>query len=356
MRARIAVLPGDGIGPEVIAGALLCLRAVAARFGHELELEEHPFGGAAIDSCGDPLPPATLAACRSADAVLLGAIGGPKWSAPDAPLRPEAGLLRLRKELGVYANLRPVKVHAALLGASTLKPEVVEGVDLLFVRELTGGIYFGEKSRDAERATDLCVYTAAEIERIVRSAAHLARARRRRLTSIDKANVLETSRLWRAVCQRVMQQEFPDVTLEHSLVDAAAMHLIHRPRDFDVLVTENMFGDILTDEASMLAGSLGLLPSASLGEGRRGVYEPIHGSAPDIAGRGIANPYGAIYSVALLLRHSLGLAAEAAALERAADAALAAGARTVDLALPGTRALSTRAAAEAVVSSLTPRA
>jgi 3-isopropylmalate dehydrogenase len=356
MRARIAVLAGDGIGPEVIAGAVRCLRAVAARFGHELELEELPFGGAAIDAHGDPLPPATLAACRAADAVLLGAIGGPRWSAPDAPVRPEAGLLRLRKELGVYANLRPVKVHAALASASTLRPEVIEGVDLVFVRELTGGIYFGDKTRDELRATDLCVYTAAEIERVVRVAARLARARRRRLTSIDKANVLETSRLWRAVCQRVIEREFPDVMLEHQLVDAAAMHLIHRPRDFDVLVTENMFGDILTDEASMLAGSLGLLPSASLGEGRRGVYEPIHGSAPDIAGRGIANPYGAIYSVALMLRHSLGLAAEAAALEQAADAALAAGARTADLLPAGARALSTHAATEAVVSSLPPRA
>ena len=356
MRARIAVLPGDGIGPEVIDAALQCLRAVAARFGHELTLEELAFGGAAIDAHGDPLPPATLAACRAADAVLLGAIGGPRWSAPDAPVRPEAGLLRLRKELGVYANLRPVKVHAALIGASTLKPEVVEGVDLVFVRELTGGIYFGDKTRDAVRATDLCVYTVAEIERIVRAAARLARERRRRLTSIDKANVLETSRLWRAVCQRVIEREFPEVALEHMLVDAAAMHLIHRPRDFDVLVTENMFGDILTDEASMLAGSLGLLPSASLGEGQRGVYEPIHGSAPDIAGRGIANPFGAIYSVALLLKHSLGLAAEAAALEQAADAALASGARTADLVPAGARHLSTRAAAEAVVSSLPPRA
>ncbi|HXZ59693.1 MAG TPA: 3-isopropylmalate dehydrogenase [Steroidobacteraceae bacterium] len=356
MKARVAVLPGDGIGPEVIAAGLHCLRAIAARFGHELELEELPFGGAAIDTCGDPLPEATLAACRAADAVLLGAIGGPKWSAPERQVRPEAGLLRLRKELGVYANLRPVKVHAALVGASTLKPEVVDGVDLVFVRELTGGIYFGEKTRDAVRATDTCVYTAAEIERIVRTAARLARARRRRLTSIDKANVLETSRLWRAVCQRVIEREFPDVALEHQLVDAAAMHLIRRPREFDVLVTENMFGDILTDEASMLAGSLGLLPSASLGEGRRGLYEPIHGSAPDIAGRGIANPYGTIYSIALLLRFSLGLEREAAALEHAADAALTQGARTVDLTAAGARAVSTLEAAEAVVNSLPPRA
>src|SRR5215469_7173376 len=352
MRARIAVLPGDGIGPEVIDGALHCLRAVAVRFGHELELEELPFGGAAIDSHGDPLPPATLAACRAADAVLLGAIGGPRWSAPDAPVRPEAGLLRLRKELGVYANLRPVKVHPALASASTLKPEVVEGVDLVFVRELTGGIYFGDKTRDAGRATDLCVYTAAEIERIVRAAARLARSRRRRLTSIDKANVLETSRLWRAVCQWVIEREFPDVVLEHQLVDAAAMHLIHRPRDFDVLVTENMFGDILTDEASMLAGSLGLLPSASLGDGRRGVYEPIHGSAPDIAGRGIANPYGAILSAALLLRHSLGLECEARALEQAVAAAFDAGALTADLVAAGRRALSTREAGDVVLSNL----
>ena len=352
MKARIAVLPGDGIGPEVIAAGLGCLRAVSERFGHDFELTEHPFGGAAIDACGEPLPAPTLAACRAADAVLLGAIGGPKWSAPDAPVRPEAGLLRLRKELGVYANLRPVRVHAALAAASTLKTEVITGVDLVFVRELTGGIYFGEKTRTSERATDLCVYTAAEVERVVRVAARLAQTRRRRLTSIDKSNVLETSRLWRAVCQRVIEREFPDVTLEHQLVDAAAMHLIRRPRDFDVLVTENMFGDILTDEASMLAGSLGLLPSASLGEGRRGVYEPIHGSAPDIAGRGIANPFGTIYSVALLLEHSLGLTQEAAALEQAADAALSAGVRTADLVAPGAPHLSTRAAAEAVLSSL----
>jgi 3-isopropylmalate dehydrogenase len=352
MKARIAVLAGDGIGPEVIAAGLKCLRQVAERFRHDFELAELPFGGAAIDAHGDPLPHETLALCREADAVLLGAIGGPKWSSPDAPLRPESGLLRLRKELGVYANLRPVKVHAALSSASTLRREVVEGVDLIFVRELTGGIYFGEKTRDADRATDTCVYTAAEIERIVRAAARLARTRRRRLTSIDKANVLETSRLWRAVCTRVVAREFPDILLEHQLVDAAAMHLIRRPRDFDVLVTENMFGDILTDEASMLAGSLGLLPSASLGEGRRGLYEPIHGSAPDIAGRGIANPFGTIYSVAMLLRHSLGLLEEAAALERAADEALAAGVRTADLVADGVRPAGTREAAAEVLSRL----
>jgi 3-isopropylmalate dehydrogenase len=352
MRARIAVLPGDGIGPEVTAEGRACLAAVAQAFGHELEMTDLPFGGAAIDAFGDPLPAATLDACRSADAVLLGAIGGPKWSAPDAPLRPESGLLRLRKELGVYANLRPVKVHAALADASTLKSEVVLGVDLVFVRELTGGIYFGAKRRDAQSATYVCDYSAREIERIVRTAGRLARSRRRRLTSIDKSNVLETSRLWREVTMRVMREEFTDVALEHLLVDAAAMHLIHRPREFDVLVTENMFGDILTDEASMLAGSLGLLPSASLGDGRRGVYEPIHGSAPDIAGRGIANPCGTILSCALLLRHSLGLAREADAVEAAVDAALAAGARTADLCPGGRGTLGTRAMGAAVLSRL----
>ncbi len=352
MKARIAVLPGDGIGPEVIAQGIRILRALGERFGHEFELTELPFGGAAIESCGDPLPPATLSACREADAVLLGAIGGPKWSGPDARLRPEAGLLKLRAALGAYANLRPVTVHPALAGASTLKREVIEGVDLVFVRELTGGIYFGEKRRDAHSASDLCIYTVPEIERIVRAAAELARTRRRHLTSIDKSNVLETSRLWREVTTRVMAAEFPDVRLEHQLVDSAAMHLIRRPRDFDVLVTENMFGDILTDEAAMLAGSLGLLPSASLGTGKSGIYEPIHGSAPDIAGRGIANPYGTLYSVALLLRLSLGLPAEAQALESAIGAAIAGGARTADIAAPGERVLGTAEAGAAVLSNL----
>jgi len=355
MKARIAVLPGDGIGPEVIAQGLRCLRALGSAFGHDFELTELAFGGAAIELHGEPLPAATLAACRQADAVLLGAIGGPRWSAPEAAVRPEQGLLALRAALGAFANLRPVRVHAALADASTLRREVIEGVDLVFVRELTGGIYFGAKHRDATSASDLCSYTAAEIERVVRVAGALARARRRRLTSIDKSNVLETSRLWRQVTMRVMAAEFPDVTLEHMLVDAAAMHLIRRPRDFDVLVTENMFGDILTDEAAMLAGSLGLLPSASLGNGGTGIYEPIHGSAPDIAGRGIANPYGTIFSVALLLRHSLKLEREAAALEAAANAAIASGARTADLAAPGQPSLSCAAAGDAVLSNLTRR-
>jgi 3-isopropylmalate dehydrogenase len=352
MKATIAVLAGDGIGPEVIAEGQRCLRAIGTLFGHEFELTEYPFGGAAIDSHADPLPPATLSACLAAHAVLLGAIGGPKWSAPDAKVRPEQGLLRLRKELGVYANLRPVRLHSCLIDASTIKPAVLQGVDLVFVRELTGGIYFGEKRRDALSATDVCTYTVAEIERIVRVAARLARQRRRKLTSIDKSNVLETSRLWREVATRIVRSEFADVALDHMLVDSAAMHLIRRPSDFDVLVTENMFGDILTDEASMLAGSLGLLPSASLGDGTRGLYEPIHGSAPDIAGRGIANPVGTIMSVALLLRHSLGLTKEADALEAAVSRALEGGARTPDIATPGERVLSTRETGDAVLAAL----
>ena len=352
MKAQIAVLGGDGIGPEVVAEGLRVLRAVGQSFGHEFGLTELPFGGAAIDSHGDPLPSETLAACLKADAILLGAIGGPKWSAPTAKVRPEQGLLKIRKELGVYANLRPVKLQPALLNSSTLKPEILEGVDLVFVRELTGGIYFGEKTRDANSASDLCTYTVPEIERIIRVAARLAQKRRRKLTSIDKSNVLETSRLWREVCERVMKAEFPDVAVEHILVDAAAMYLIRRPRDFDVLVTENMFGDILTDEASMLAGSLGLLPSASLGDGKRGLYEPIHGSAPDIAGKGIANPVGTILSVAMLLRHSFGLNTEAEAIEKAVGGAIADGARTPDIAGPGAKVLSTREVGDAILARL----
>jgi 3-isopropylmalate dehydrogenase len=352
MRALIAVLPGDGIGPEVMAEGLRCLRTIGSRCNHELTLRELPFGGAAIDAGGDPLPDATLQACLSADAVLLGAIGGPKWSGPDAKVRPEAGLLNLRRALGTFANLRPVALYPALRAVSPLRAELLEGVDLLFVRELTGGIYFGPKTRDADQATDLCSYSAREIERVTRVAGRLARSRRRKITSIDKSNVLETSRLWREVCERTVRTEFADVALEHMLVDAAAMHLIRQPRDFDVLLTENMFGDILTDEASMLAGSLGLLPSASLGEGRRGLYEPIHGSAPDIAGRGIANPYGTILSVALLLRHSLQLEREAALIEQAVARAIASGACTTDIAPPGAPALTTREVGDAVLGQL----
>jgi 3-isopropylmalate dehydrogenase len=352
VKARITVLGGDGIGPEVTAEGVRVLQAIARRFDHQFEFDERRFGGIAIDTDGDPLPAATLESCLAADAILLGAIGGPKWSAPDAKLRPETGLLRLRRELQVYANLRPVAVHPALENSTTLKPEVVAGVDLVFVRELTGGIYFGAKTRDAESASDLCSYTVAEVERVTRVAGRLARNRRRKLTSIDKSNVLETSRLWRETVTRVMKAEFPDVAVEHVLVDAAAMHLIRRPADFDVIVTENMFGDILTDEASMLAGSLGLSPSASLGDGRRGLYEPIHGSAPDIAGKGIANPVGTILSVAMLLRHSLQLEAEARAVEAAVSSALTRGARTADIAAAGSVRLSTREAGDAVLAEL----
>lgn len=305
MKARIAGLGGDGIGPEVTAEAVRVLEAVAARYGHEFVFSDALVGGAAIDATGSPLPPRTIDACRSSDAVLLGAVGGPKWSDPAARVRPEQGLLELRRTLGLYANLRPVKTQKEMLDASPLKAEVVDGTDILVVRELTGGIYFGRKTRTAREAEDVCSYTTEEVERVTRTAARLAMARRRRIVSVDKANVLETSRLWRTVVERVITTEFPAIALEHMLVDAAAMHLLKRPTSFDVLLTENMFGDILTDEASMLAGSLGLLPSASLGDGPVGLYEPIHGSAPDIAGRGIANPYGAILSAAMLLRQAL---------------------------------------------------
>jgi 3-isopropylmalate dehydrogenase len=352
MHAGIAVLAGDGIGAEVTAEAVRALEAVAARFGHRFVFESALLGGAAIDATGDPLPPATLALAMRSDAVLLGAVGGPKWSDPNAAVRPEQGLLQLRKALGLFANLRPVVPHPAVLDASPIKAELLRGVDIMVVRELTGGIYFGEKSRTAGEAVDVCRYTLPEIERVVRLAADLARSRRKKLTSVDKANVLETSRLWRAAVIRIMPAEFPDVAVEHMLVDSAAMHLLQRPRDFDVIVTENMFGDILTDEASMLAGSMGLLPSASLsGAARGGVFEPIHGSAPDIAGRGIANPYAAILSAALLLRYSLRLDAEARALEQAVHSAISAGALTADLAVDG-NAITTRAAADAVLAAL----
>jgi 3-isopropylmalate dehydrogenase len=349
--ADIVVLEGDGIGPEVTREAVRALEAIARRYGHRFSFKRHLIGGAAIDATGTALPEETLTACLAADAVLLGAVGGPKWSDPSSKVRPEQGLLKLRKELGLFANLRPVSVHPALLDASPLKPHVLKGTDIIVVRELTGGIYFGEKRRTEDSASDLCVYTVEEIERVTRVAAKLARARRKSLVSIDKANVLETSRLWRATVERVLKTEFADVKLEHMLVDAAAMHLIRRPASFDVIVTENMFGDILTDEASMLAGSMGLLPSASLGSGPRGLYEPIHGSAPDIAGRGVANPYGAVLSAAMLLRYSLDLPEAANALEKAVFEALQAGIRTPDIALGGP-SRSTADAGEAVVSRI----
>ena len=330
MKVHIVTLPGDGVGPEVTAVAVAVLQTVATRYGHDFAFEERPIGGCAIDATGEPLPTTTLAACQRADAVLLGAVGGTKWSDPDAKVRPEQGLLGLRAALGAYANLRPLRVHPALAALSPLKDEKLHDVDVLFVRELTGGAYFGAKTRTADAATDECKYTEVEVERVARRAFELARTRRRHVTSVDKANVLETSRLWRSTVNWVAV-DYPDVTLEHQLVDSMAMLLLARPASYDVVVTENLFGDILTDEAAALAGSLGLLASASLGESKLGIYEPIHGSAPDIAGRGLANPVGSILSAALLLRHSLGLETEAAAIEAAVGEVLAHGPYTRDL-------------------------
>jgi 3-isopropylmalate dehydrogenase len=324
--SKIILLPGDGIGPEIIAPAVDVLNAVAPG---RLEYEEHLFGGASIDAHGTALTDETLAACRAADAVLLAAVGGPNWDTTDpSKPRPEQGLLGLRKALGLFANLRPVRPLPALYDASPLRREIIERTDLLVVRELTGGIYFGEKTRTDSEASDLCVYTRAEIERIARVGLGAARSR---VTSVDKANVLETSRLWREVVREVHAAEFPNIELEHLLVDNAAMRLVAAPRHFDVILTENMFGDILSDEAAMLTGSIGMLPSASLGDGGPGLFEPVHGSAPDIAGTGAANPLAMFLSAALMLRHGLGLEDEAAAVESAVDRALAEGLRTADL-------------------------
>ena len=352
MEAVITLLPGDGIGPDVTVSARRVMQAAADKYGHRFEFQEEMMGGVAIDAKGNPLPEETISACEASDAVFLGAVGGPKWSDPNAKLRPEQGLLKLRSVLGVYANLRPVRIYPELASASPLKAEILEGVDLLVVRELTGGIYFGDKTRDATSASDLCIYHSHEIERIVRVAARLAAGRRNKLCSVDKANILETSRLWREVTDRIMAAEFPNIALETLLVDAAAMHLLSRPSSFDVIVTENMFGDILTDEASMLAGSMGMLPSASLGDSRRGLYEPIHGSAPDIAGRGIANPCAAIASAALLLRHSLELEDEAADIESAIATAISNGARTADIVSQGDTPVSTDEMTDEIIRCL----
>ncbi len=352
MDAVIALLPGDGIGPEVTRAAANVLEAVADTFRHRFEFTEHDIGGVAIDRGGDPLPDATLRACLAADAVFLGAVGGPKWSDPRAPVRPEQGLLKLRREMKVFANVRPVTVRRSLASASPLRPEIIDGVDICFVRELTGGIYFGEKSRENGVAVDVCIYSEDEVARVVRLACRLARERRGRVTSVDKANVLETSRLWRDVSTRIAAEEFPDVRMDHALVDAAAMQLLQNPRAYDVVVTENMFGDILTDEASVLAGSIGLLPSASLAEDGPGLYEPIHGSAPDLAGRGLANPCGAILSGAMLLRHSLGMTREAEAVETAVYSTLRRGVRTADLAGSNDTTASTADFAAAVADEI----
>lgn len=358
---RILVAPGDGIGPEVTAEAVKVLRAVSERFGHRFSYVEELVGGAAIDAYGTPLRKEALEIAKDSSAVLFGAVGDPRFDDPQNVLRPEQAILGLRKGLDLFANLRPVRVFPELAGASTLRDEVVAGTDLVVVRELTGGLYFGQpKKRWSEagrrHAVDTLTYDEFEIERAIRLAFRLARERRKRIASVDKANVLESGRLWREIATEVAS-DFPDVELEHVLVDAAAMHLVQRPTRFDVIVTENTFGDILTDEASVLTGSLGMLPSASVGAQRDegtsfGLYEPIHGSAPDIAGKGLANPLGAVLSAAMLLRLSLGLAEEAAAVEAAVAGVLRQGLRTADLAPPGTDTLPTSGMGEAIARQL----
>ncbi|MBL8092195.1 MAG: 3-isopropylmalate dehydrogenase [Anaerolineales bacterium] len=335
MEYKITLLPGDGIGPEVVGEATKVLDAVANKYDHTFNFQERLMGGCSIDKYGTSITDETLADCQNSDAVLLGAVGGPKWDDPKAKDRPERGLLALRKGLGVFANLRPVKVHPSLIDASPLKPEKLKDVDILVIRELTGGLYFGQpKMRDMrdgkQYAVDTLEYFDYEVERIIKLAFELAKDRKKKVTSVDKANVLESSRLWRQIASNIGTQN-PDIQLEHTLVDTAAMRLITSPASMDVVVTENMFGDILTDEASVLAGSMGMLPSASLSESTVGLYEPIHGSAPDIAGQGIANPIGTILSCALMLRYSLKLEFEAQAIEKAVDAVVSSGAKTADL-------------------------
>ena len=347
MKASIAVLPGDGIEPEVISESIKVLEAIGNRFNHDFEIESGRVGGNAIDDYGTPLPQETIDTCKDSDAILFGAVGGPKWDDPNADVRPEDGILAIRKSLGLFANLRPVKVYPALINSSPLKPEFLEGVDMMVLRELTGGLYFGKPKKRwntsrGRRGVDTLKYTESEIERILRVGFELAMERRKKLTSVDKQNVLESSRLWREIAIEV-GKDYPEVELDHVLVDNAAMQLIRNPSDFDVIVSENTFGDILTDEASVLSGSMGMLPSASLSSlpgksGRRtkvSLYEPIHGSAPDIAGKGIANPIGCILSTAMMLRLSFGMNAEADAIEKSVDAALAEGYRTADIASDG---------------------
>jgi len=352
MKANIVCLPGDGIGPEVVGETVRLLDAVSAKYGHSFEFTERLMGGCSIDRYGVALTDETLADCQAANAVLLGAVGGPKWDDPQAKERPEKGLLALRKGLGVFANLRPIKVHPDMVHASPVKAELIRDVDIIVVRELTGGLYFGQpKGREIvdgkERAVDTLEYWDFEVRRIMDLAFQLAKPRKKKVTSVDKANVLESSRLWRKIAVEI-SQKYPDVELEHMLVDTAAMRLIAAPAWIDVMVTENMFGDILTDEASVLAGSMGMLPSASLGENGPGLYEPIHGSAPDIAGKGIANPLGTMLSAALMLRYSLKLETEARAIESAVNATISAGNRTADLG----GHLSTRAMADQVIDRI----
>ena len=352
---KIAVIAGDGIGPEVVAEAIKVMNKTEELFGYKFSFEHGLFGGIAIDEKGTPLPQDTLDMCKRADAVLLGAVGGPKWDNNPKELRPETGLLGIRKALGLFSNIRPATIFDCLKEASTLKPEVLEGTDLIVVRELTGGIYFGEKFRregeNGQEAVDTCVYNVAEVERIVRQAFEIAQKRRKFLTSVDKANVLETSRLWREVVNRIAP-EYPDVELEHVLVDNCAMQLLRRPSSFDVIVTENMFGDILSDEAAMLTGSIGMLSSASLGEGAFGLYEPVHGSAPDIAGQGIANPIATILSVALMFRLTFGYEDAAKSIEDAVAEVLNDGHRTGDIAVDKSKAIGTQAMGELIVAAM----
>jgi 3-isopropylmalate dehydrogenase len=346
---RLVGLPGDGIGPEVYDAARRVLDVLQNTHRLRIDIDEQLIGGAAIDATGDPLPRQTIDACRNADAVLLGAVGGPKWDGNPADKRPELGLLRIRAEFGLFCNLRPIVTHPALHAFSPIRAERLHKVDLMIVRELTGGSYFGEKWRDADQAEDVCRYTRAEVERVTRAAGRIAQQRQGRITLVDKANVLETSRLWREVVHRVIGEEFADVSVENMYVDAASMHLLTRPADFDVLLTENLFGDILSDEASMLCGSMGLLPSASLNEDRFGLYEPVHGSAPDIAGSGLANPYAMLLSVAMMLRHSLDRPHEANVLEQCIHGCWSDGLLTRDLRPDG---LTTTEVTEAVCQRL----
>lgn len=365
MKVSIAVLPGDGIGPEVINESIKVLEAIGNRFNHDFEIESGRVGGNAIDDYGTPLPQETIDTCKDADAILFGAVGGPKWDDPNADVRPEDGILAIRKSLGLFANLRPVKVYPALINASPLKPEVLKGVDMMVLRELTGGLYFGKPKKRwstsrGRRGVDTLKYTESEIVRILKVGFELAMERRKKLTSVDKQNVLESSRLWREIAVEV-GKEYPEVELDHVLVDNAAMQLIRNPADFDVIVSENTFGDILTDEASVLSGSMGMLPSASLSTlpGKSGsrskkvsLYEPIHGSAPDIAGKGIANPIGCILSTAMMLRLSFGMNDEADAIEKSVDAALAEGYRTTDIAGDGGSAVNTTTMGDVIAGSL----
>ncbi|MBK9122918.1 MAG: 3-isopropylmalate dehydrogenase [Chloroflexi bacterium] len=353
MKANIVLLPGDGIGPEVIKSAVAALDAVASKFGHQFAYDEQLIGGIAIETTGSPLPDATLRAGEQADAILLAAVGLPKYADPTAPVRPEQGLLKIRSHFGLFANLRPVKTYPALFGHAPLRAELLDGVDMLIVRELTGGLYFGaRKEQDGDDYSfDTMNYTIGEIERVAHVAFRAAQQRSGKLTSIDKANVLASMRLWRRTVMKVAE-DYADVALNHEYVDAAAMYLMTRPASYDVILAENMFGDILSDEASVLAGSLGMLPSASLGTGTFGLYEPVHGSAPDIAGQGKANPIGQLLSAAMLLRYSLGLEAEAAAIEAAVERVLADGARTADIAPKGSAFVSTDEFTQAVVNAL----